>query len=52
MLLTTILFAGSHSLFSTGQATPSSDPAAKFLNGLDHSGVYADSGSGVRTGCV
>jgi len=50
ILLMTILFAASQGLFSTGQATRSSAPAAMFRNGLDHSGVYADSGGGVDGG--
>jgi eukaryotic-like serine/threonine-protein kinase len=50
ILLVIALGASSSSLFSQKQ-TPAS-PAAMFRNGLDHSGVYPDAGTGVYGGVM
>jgi outer membrane protein assembly factor BamB len=50
---TAILCALCNSLFATDQkAAPGPSPVATFRNGLDHSGVYADWGSGVYGGVL
>jgi hypothetical protein len=52
VILVAILFAGFSSSFATGQAASDSTAAAMFRNGLDHSGVYPDSSSGIYGGVL
>lgn len=53
ILLVVILCASSRSLVANDQATASNPSAvAMFRNSTDHSGVYADSGSGVYGGVL